>query len=184
MDRKKCFCAALLKKIYNYFLGCFTDLSKEPYDHKNVLLDMFLYKPHSLPNYDEDHQPANDILLRFPEVVREVAMCHLSFLNNIHSVNDAIIFLDIIDMVKQNGVKIIWDDIKIEVKRRMLEEFGSWDIHEDDDSFIKLIGSGEYIYLDNQHLNTFIDAIKDAKSKSLDPCMLSSELENNHLNRK
>lgn len=62
--------------------------------------------------------------LKLPIIVREAANDYLSSLANPQTIEELLSFTQLIDQIKENGVDIIWDQIKQKVTDRMMSEFG------------------------------------------------------------
>ena len=80
--------------------------------------------------------------LKLPTVVREEAMQYLASLANPSTVEGLRSFTRLITQVKENGVEVLWDQIKGNVADRMFDEFGSLYRDRADQSFTDLIDAG------------------------------------------
>lgn len=98
---------------------------------------------------------------KLPIVVREEAMRYMKSLANPNTVEELQAFTRLISQVKEDGVEVVWDQIKGKVADRMFDEFGSLYRDREDRSFTGLIESGEYVELPD--LSIFQKQIEESK---------------------
>jgi hypothetical protein len=91
---------------------------------------------------------AETATLKFPIVVREVAMSYLKNLSHPETTTGFRSFLTLIDQLQKEGIDVIWDKIKSQVADRMFDEFKSaYRNNTKNQDFMDLVDSGEYITL-------------------------------------
>ena len=93
--------------------------------------------------------------LKLPIVVREEAMCYVKLLANPNTVQEFRAFSQLVSQVKEDGVEVIWDQIKGNVANRMFDEFGSLYRDREDHSFTGLIEAGVHTELHDLEIFQF-----------------------------
>jgi predicted Fe-Mo cluster-binding NifX family protein len=99
--------------------------------------------------------------LKLPIVVREEAMRYMKPLSDPNTAEDLRAFTRLIAQVKEDGVEMIWDQIKGNVADRMFDEFGSLYRGRADYSFTGLIDAGQYTELPD--LSIFQESIQNSE---------------------
>ena len=99
--------------------------------------------------------------LKLPIVAREEAMKYLASLANPSTVEAFRAFTQLMRQVKEDGVEVIWDQIKGNIADRMFDEFGSLYLDKADHSFAGLIEAGQYTELPD--LNIFQEQAQNSK---------------------
>ena len=99
--------------------------------------------------------------LKLPIVVREEAMRYMSSLASPSTAEELRAFTRLISQVKEDGVEVIWDQIKGNVADRMFDEFGSLYRDRADHSFTDLIEVGLYTELPD--LSIFQEQVQSSK---------------------
>ena len=87
--------------------------------------------------------------LKLPIVVREEAMRYLQSLKKPNNTKELKTLIRLISQIKENGVEVIWDQIKDSIANRMFSEFGELYHGSSDMAFIGLIDAGQYAELPN-----------------------------------
>lgn len=101
--------------------------------------------------------------LKFPKVVEKEALRYLTQLANPNTCAEFLIFTRLITSIKQDGLQIIYNQIKDSVANIMFKEFGSLYVSEIDESFINLISTIEDVELDDNKLEQFQRSIKNSQ---------------------
>lgn len=91
--------------------------------------------------------------LKLPKIIEEESMRYLSELT-INTLEEFTDFTNLLEMIKTDGLEIIYDKIKTKVINRMFEEFRSIYNTVENDRFIQLIDSGKDYSLDLDKLTT------------------------------
>ena len=101
---------------------------------------------------------------RLSIVVREEAMSYMKLQADSNTAGDFRAFTQLISKVKEDGVGVIWDQIKGSVTDRMFGEFGSLSSYQDGTGqafFIDLIKEGQNTQLDD--LSIFQETVQSSK---------------------
>ena len=99
--------------------------------------------------------------LKLPIVVREEAMRYMKSLASPNTEKDLQTFTHLISQVKEDGVEVVWDQIKGKVADRLFDEFGSLYRDREDHSFTGLIEAGQYTELPD--LSIFQEQVQSSK---------------------
>lgn len=100
--------------------------------------------------------------LKFPKIVEEAALRYLTGLANPTTSAEFLNFNKLINSIKQNGLQIIYNQIKDDVANLVFTEFGSLYESKLDESFAGLVKTIEDVELDDKKLNQFQQSIKNS----------------------
>lgn len=90
--------------------------------------------------------------LKLKVIVMEEIQAYLTEKANPFTSKDFLNCTHLLKQLEQDGVEIIWDDIKVKVSARMYEEFHSLFAAKDDPKFTAFIDAGQYFELNNLSL--------------------------------
>jgi hypothetical protein len=99
--------------------------------------------------------------LKLKVIVMEEIQSYLTEKANPLTSNDFLNFTNLLKQLEQDGVEIIWDDIKDKITARMHEEFHSLFASKDDPKFTAFIDAGQYFELNN--LSSFQKNLLESK---------------------
>lgn len=99
--------------------------------------------------------------LKLPIVVKEEAMRYFASLANPSTAGESVSFTNLMVQVKEDGVEVIWNQIKGNITNRMFDEFGSLYQDRADRTFTDFIDAGKYTTLPD--LSIFQKQLQNSK---------------------
>ena len=141
----------------------FSDAGRQAVADGIIALDRYL----QIPPYERDSMKVlfsgvgRQAVLKLPIVVQEEARRYMKSLANPNTVEDLQAYTRLISQVKEDGVEVVWDQIKGKVADRMFDEFGSLYRDREDHSFTVLIEAGQDTELPD--LSIFQEQVQNSK---------------------